>query len=213
MRKTITSFAVAAVFGLFGFGQAAAQACFANLASNGQGFVQARTGFTEGAWSLGGSAGGNLHGPVSLSAGFSHLMFDNSDAAMSSVGAGAGIELSGMNFSLCPAATISYEWLSSEGELAGLDLDGVVFGGGLAFGKSLRAGDALSIVPHASATVMHSRASASFAGVSGTGSETFGAFDGGLLIGGSSVYFGPSVSITTLEGSDPVFGVALGLVL
>lgn len=213
MRKGITSFAVAAAFGLFGAGQAAGQACFGNAAANGQAFVQGGADFTEGAWGVGGSVGGNLQGPVSLSAGFSHLMFDNSDAAMSSVGASAGVELEGLDLSVCPAASLNYQWLSSEGELAGLDVDGVVFGGGLALGKALPAGDALSLTPHASATVMHTRASASFGGISGTDSETFGSFSGGVLIGGSSVYFGPSVSITTLEGSDPVFGAALGLVL
>lgn len=214
MRKGITSFAVAAAFGLFGVGQAAAQACFANTASAGQGFVQGGASFTDGAWGLGGSVGGNLQGPLSLSAGFGHMMLDNSDVAFSSIGAGAGVELSGLDLSVCPAVSLSYEWLSNEGELSELDADadGVLFGGGLSLGKALPAGEALSVTPHGSAAVVHSRASGSLGGFSATGSDTYGSFAGGLLLGGSSVYFGPSVSITTLEGSEPVFGATLGLV-
>ena len=46
--------------------------------------------------------------------------------------------------------------------------------------------------------------------VSDTESETYGAFSVGLTLGGDAVYGGPSVGLTTLEGSDPVFSVGVG---
>lgn len=188
----------------------AAQACLGNVAAPGQGFAAVGASFTDGAWGPGASIGANTDGPLAVQAGVGHTLFDNSDAAVTSVSGTAAGEVPAENVSICPAGSVAYQWLSNEGELEGLDADGVVLEGGMAVGVDVRTEDGLRFIPRASAAVVHNRATVSVGDVSGTGSETYGAFALGMMLGGNTVYGGPSVSFTTLENSDPVFSGALG---
>lgn len=187
------------------------QACLGNGAVPGQGYAAASASFTDGAWALGGTAGGNLDGPVSVQAGVSHTLFDNTDLATTSFGGSAAVDLasSGSGLSACPVMGISYQWLSNDAGL-NVDADGVIVGGGFAVGTAIESKSSLRFIPQAIATVVHDRATVSGGGVSVTESETYGSFSGAFLLAGNSVYAGPSASVTTLEGSDPVFSATLG---
>lgn len=190
----------------------AAQACLANGAAPGQGFAGVGASFTDGAWAPGANIGANTNGPFAVQADVDHTLFDNSDAAITSVSGTAAAEVPAENLSICPVGSVGYQWLSNEGEFEGLDIDGVVLAGGMALGVDVRTEDGFRFIPRASAAVAHSRATISVGEVSGTGSDTYGAFGLETMIGGESVYGGPAVSFTTVEGSDPVFSAALGFV-
>lgn len=186
----------------------AAQACTGNHAVHGQGFISGNATFTEGANGFGGSVGGFTNGPIFVAAGYSRVNFDNSDIAANGVDVALGAELDGPDFSLCPVVGFGYAWFSNFP--FGVDVDGFEFDGGIAIGKSF--GESTLFTPHASASVIHVRASASFEGESATESETGGAFAAGFSLGSSDFYGGPTVSITTLDGgSDPVFSIGLGV--
>lgn len=202
--------------GLLGLGlpgSAAAQACLGNTASGGQGFASAGASFTDGAWGLAAGAGANTRGPFAVQGGLSHTMLDDSDLAFTALSTTVAAELPSEGVSVCPAASLGYQWLSDEGELSGFDVDadGVLLGGGLAVGVDVRSEDGFRFIPRGSAAVIHDRATVSIAGVSATESETYGAFAAEMVLGGSSVYGGPGVSITTREDSDPVFSLGLGV--
>lgn len=191
--------------------QAAAQACLANGAAPGQGHASAAASFTDGAWALGGTLGSNLEGAPALQANVTHTFVDNTDATTTAVGGTAAADVApSATASVCPVASVSYQWLSDDAG-TDLDADGVALGGGLAIGAELGSDNsAISFIPQATGAVVHDRATVSAGGVSETDSETYGSFSGALMVAGESVYAGPSASITTLEGSDPVFSITLG---
>ena len=106
---------------------------------------------------------------------------------------------------------VSYVWLANDAGFSSLDVDGVVLAGGLGIGGRLVGESGFAFIPSFRAQVQHARGSASFGGVSGTGSDTYGAFAGGLTLAFGSMFFGPRISITTQDQSDPVFGAVLGV--
>lgn len=202
----------AATLTLFFPVHAAAQACLGNVAGPGQGWASAGASFTDGAWAMGGAVGGNLESPVSLEGAVSHTLYDNTDAAATGLTGTAAAEVGSpeSEVSVCPAASLSYRWLSNDAG-TGLEADGVVLGGGLGVGTVVQSAESgLRFVPRATGALVHDRFTASFGGVSSTESQTYASFSGQVLLAGESVYAGPSASITTLEGADPVFSLTLG---
>jgi hypothetical protein len=193
------------------------QACLGLPTQDGQGFLTAGAAFTDGAWAPGATVGYDGRGPVSVSAGYAHVLYDNSDIAVSAVGGGLAVEVPNLPVSLCPRAVVSYEWLSNEGEWAGLepDVDGVAFGGGLSLGHRFESeASDFAFIPAVSAQVIHNRASLSFgAGESQTDSDTYAAFAGGFSLAVGRAFLTPSLGFTTLSGSDATFGIALGVAL
>lgn len=185
----------------------AAQACTGNHAVHGQGFIDASVSFTEDATGFGGSVGGFTNGPIFVAGSYTRLDFDDSDLAANGVGLGLGAELAGPNLSVCPAFAVGYSWFSNVP--FGIDINAWDFSGGFLIGKSF--GEALLFTPHASAAVIHIRATASLEGENETESDTGGQFAAGFNLGSNSFYGGPTVSITTFEGSDPVFSISAGV--
>lgn len=184
-----------------------AQACTGNHAAHGQGRLGAGVSFTEGATGYGVSGGGFTNGPIFVGAGYSRLNFDNSDLAASSLSVAIGAEVSGPEFSLCPVVAFGFAWFSNVP--FDVDLNSIELDGGLLIGKSF--GEKLLVTPHASATVIHIRATASLEGVDVTESDTGAGFGAGFTLGSNQFYGGPSIFITTFEGSDPVFSIGVGV--
>lgn len=210
MRRFATALAVTAL-GLAA-GQLNAQACLGNGAFGGQGYLTGAASFTDGAWALSGDLGVNTTGPISGQIGFGHSMLDNSDVAVSSVGGTLAAEIEGLDVSVCPLGFGGYQWLSSEGELTGVDADGIFVGGGLGIGGRIESESGFAFIPAVGASVVHDRATFSFEGVSVTGTDTYGSFAGGFLVGKGHIYLAPAVSITTQDEADPVFTAGLNLV-
>lgn len=213
MRRAAPIF-VAVTVAVLGFpAGVASQACLGNPASDGGGFASAGASFTDGAWGLGASAGANTTSAFAIQGGISHTMLDDSDLAFTALSSTGAVELPAEGVSLCPAASLGYQWLSNEGEFSGLDVsaDGVILGGGMSIGVDVQSDEGFHFIPRGSAAVVHDRATLSAGGVSTTESATYGAFNAEMVLGGSSVYGGPGLSITTQENSDPVFSIRLGL--
>ena len=185
----------------------AAQACTGNHAVHGQGFIDASVSFTEGATGFGGSVGGFTNGPIFVAGSYTRLDFDNSDLAANGISAAFGAELAGPEVSVCPAFSVGYGWFSNVP--FGIDINEWDFSGGLLIGKSF--GESTLFTPHASAAVIHVRITASLDGESDTESDTGGIFAAGFSLGTNDFYGGPSVSITTFAGSDPVFSITAGV--
>ena len=185
----------------------AAQACTGSPVNPGNGFLQGSVAFTDGAFGYGISGGGMTGGNVILGASLSRTELDNTDQGVMDITGTLGIELPGPDFSLCPAASVGYSWVTG---LSGGDVDGFTFGGGLGIGQTF--GDELLVTPYGNAALVHTRVTASASGFSATGSETYGQFGAGVTVGSESFYAGPSISICTLEGCDPVLGIVAGAV-
>lgn len=189
--------------------QLSAQSCMGSHALHGQGQFGAGVSFTDGAVGYGLSAGTFTRGPLFINGGYTRTDYDDIDLSGNEVGAMIGAELDVSNqVSLCPAARFGYNWFGEVPE--GADLDGITLAAGMGAGRTF--GDDLLFTPHGSIAVAHQRLSASVFGESITESETFGQFAAGLNVGSDRFFAGPSISFSTLDGSDPVFGVGANIV-
>ncbi len=196
------------------------QACTGRGTVGGQGFVEGGVGFGNDArlYSLGG--GYDSEGPVTVS--FTGFFGDNDGMSPNFYGGGGGIliEVTEQPLNVCPNFALSYSRLEEIEELEDLgidlDLDLWTASAGIAFGLAVPAGDSgVFVMPVAAPALLavHGRGSVEFAGEIEEDSETqveFGA-TAGLFFGGSRLYGGVSVNVTTIEGSDPTFGLGFGV--
>lgn len=189
-------------------GTLSAQACAGSHATHGQASLGAGVSFTDGAVGYGLAGGGFMNSPLFMSGGYTRVNYDDTDAGGNELSATLGAELPGPRFSLCPAASFGYSWFDGLSE--GTGLDGMVFGAGLGAGRTF--GDRTLFTPHGSVSLVHVRSSASVGDFSATESDTGAAFAAGFKLGTDRFHAGPSVSVTTFDGSDPVFNVGAGMV-
>lgn len=196
------------------------QACTGRGTVGGQGFVEGGVGFGNDArvYSIGG--GYDSEGPVTVS--FAALFGDSDERNPDSYGGGGSllIEVTNQPVVVCPVFALSYSRLEEIEELedlgVDLDLDLWTASAGVAFGVAVPAGESgVFVMPFAAPSLLalHGRGSVEFAGEVEEGSETeveFGA-TGGLFFGGSRLFGGISVTATTIEDSDPTFGLGFGV--
>jgi hypothetical protein len=196
------------------------QACSGRGTIGGQGFIEAGVGFGNDArlYSMGG--GYDSQGPVTVSFAASFADADGDAPNAYAGGGGLLIQVTETPVNVCPIFTVSYSRLEEIEELEdlGLDLDLDLWtaSAGVAFGVAVPAGDSgVFVMPFAAPALLalHGRASAEFEGVTDEESDTeveFGA-TGGLFFGGSRLYGGITVTATTIEDSDPTFGLGFGV--
>ncbi len=201
---------LAAAVGLASPRSVVAQACLGVSTHDEDRFISARTSFTEGAWAPGGTLGYDAPGPVSVSGSFDYTLYDNSDVGVARVLGNVAVEVPNLVVSVCPVVGGGYQWLANEGELAGLDADGLLLAGGVAIGGRLESRSGLTVIPYGGAAVVHDRATFRFGSLSATESDTYGNIWLGFALAVGTVYLGPRVSFFTEEGSDAIFSVELG---
>lgn len=193
------------------------QACTGRGTVGGQGFVEAGVGFGNDArvYSMGGGYDGE--GPTTVS--FAALFGDSDGDAPDSYGVGGDIviEVTERPVNVCPAFGVTYSRLEELEELGiDLGLDFWVASAGIGFGVAVPAGDSgVFVMPFAAPRLLavHGRGSVEFEGEVEEGSDTeieFGA-TGGLFFGNSRLYGGLQVTATTIEDSDPTFGLGFGV--
>lgn len=196
------------------------QACTGRGTVGGQGFVDAGVGFGNDARVYGLGGGYDSRGPTTVR--FAGIFGDNDDDFPDTYGAGGNIliEVTADPLSVCPNFGLTYSRFEEVEELEDLgidlDLDFWTASAGVAFGVAVPAGDSgVFVMPVAAPALLavHRRGSMEFAGEVEEDSETeveFGA-TAGLFFGGSRLYGGVSVNATTIEDSDPTFGLGFGV--
>ena len=187
-----------------------AQACIGVGSHDGQGFMVGGAAFTDEAWGPSLALGYDAHGPVTFGVEGVYTMIDNSSFSLVDTGAFFAAEVPGLGFSLCPVASGSYTFIANDG---GFNIDGdqFTFGGGLAVGGTISSSPDFAFLPSLTAQVVHSRATGSVGGASGTVSATHARLGGALILGFGPVFVGPSISILTADGADPVIAGRLGV--
>lgn len=188
-----------------------AQACLGVPTHDRQGFLTARAAFSDGYWMPGGAIGYDAPGPVAGSVGFDYALYDNTDVGVARVLGQIVLEVPDLPVSICPGFGGGYQWLADDAG-TGIDADGVLLAGGVAIGGRLETSSGFAIIPHASGSVVHDRASFRSGTVTATDSETYGMFWTGFVIAAGSVYLGPRVTFFTRSGTDPEFSAELGVV-
>lgn len=194
---------------------ASAQACIGVPSSDGQFTLIGAAGFMDGAKSFGGGVAANLVGPISLGAGYRLVTFDDLDTNANAFNANAAYELSVPSVSICPATGIEYMRWSEDVDNVKVTITSTVIPVGVGVGRSFVAGDdflvTLFALPHflyVRGTVRGSEGNVSVS-VSDSSNEFGSAL--GIRFGSRTFYAGAGVSITTIEDSDPVFSLSLGV--
>lgn len=193
------------------------QECFGALRDGEVGVGAGATIFDGGA-SYGGGIDYNGNGLVSLGAGFSITTLDDFDENWKGVGGSLGIEIPGLEFGLCPWAGVSYSWIEFTEAGGTADFSTLRIPLGLAIGKAFEVGDEAYFIPTASAALLWYRNEGNVT-IFGVGSEsaqnTQTEFSGS--VGGTfrikKVYFGLGAGFTTIEQSEPTYGIGVGFVV
>lgn len=177
------------------------QACRGIGSRDGQGYVGFGSAFGDGVNGYSLVGGFDASGPITI--GVSGTFADVEDSSIDAYGAGVGLlaEIPNLPISVCPGGGVSF--LTAEE----LDVDFWSGTAGVAIGGALPLSDTVHLNLFASPDLLVVRGS--IYDLSDT--ETEFAFSGGLAISGPVMYAGGSVSITTIEGSDPTFSVGAGL--
>ena len=194
-----------------------AQACFGTPTTDGQWGIRGSLGLASSAKSYGAEVNFDLAGPLSIGGGYTMVDIENTSTNGNSFGGGVAFELSVPNISMCPTARVVYNRIHDESFGAQATVNQFVVPIGFGVGMVFPAGPGLNMVLFGEPQFLFIRSSVDAS--SGLGSfsasdtdNQFGA-DLGLRFSSSSFFAGASVSLTTIEDSDPVFGFTLGVLV
>jgi len=196
-----------------------AQVCTGFPTVDGQKAITAAVGFPDGGklYSLAGSV--DLIGPLSVNGNLNLGTIDDVDDKLYGAGANVAYELKGLGFSACPVVGLSYSRMKMEDaeEEASLTVSSFDVPIGFGVGQTFAAGSNANFGVYAVPQFIISRGKMEMEveGISVDDSETdtyFGANIGALFQTGS-FFAGGSVFVSSLENSDAVFSVNLGVLL
>jgi hypothetical protein len=197
-----------------------AQACLGFPTADGQFAPAGLVDFTEGSRAYGADFSGNLVGPFSFVLGYSLIDIEDVDTNGNAFRGLAGFELSVPGVSMCPAGGIRYARAHEDDPDIQAEVTAtlVTVPVGFGVGKRFMAGPNFYVTlfgfPHY--LYVDAKLSAELPGggefsFSDSNSE-FGA-DLGIRFGTSTFFAGASVGLTTIEDSDPTFGLIVGVIL
>jgi hypothetical protein len=208
--------AILCFFAIFFLAEAgSAQACLGSPALPGQFALGGQVSFTDGATGFGGGVTANLANPLAIGAFVEITDVDGLDKNITTVGGTVAYELPLAGVSGCPIAGVSYSTFGDTFDGIGVDISRVALPIGFGLGASLDLQNNMVLIPSGSVQLLYFRdkVSASFAGETFSESDTsteVGASIGATL--GLGQFFGRgAVSLTTIEDSDPVVSITIGL--
>ena len=216
--KTVSALALLLAGGLIAAQEAHAQACLGIPAGPGRYALGGSVGFTDGATNYGAGLLANLEGPLSVGATYTLTKIDDVEENFNSFDGILAFELPLQGISACPATGLGYGRIGSDADQLGISvtLTNLVVPVGLGLGHTFSGSGSLSLTVHAMPQFLYIRTTgkASNGSLSIEETETANEFGTtlGFRIGLPQMFFGAGVSLTTIEDSDPVFSIGLGLV-
>jgi hypothetical protein len=196
----------------------AAQACLGIPVGEGAYTIGALGSFTEGRKSFGPNVQVNIEGPLAVSAGYRMTIYDDVDPNGHGVSGMIAYDLALEGLSMCPVVGLSYDRISeSEDDITGR-VSSTVIPIGLGIGKTFSsATESLAVTLSATPQFLYVRTSVGIFGDEGsiTVSDSSTEFGASLnaVVGTGTFYFGAGVLLTSIEESDPVFGIGVGAFL
>lgn len=214
--KTVSALVLLLAGGMITAEETLAQACLGNPAGPGRFALGGAIGFTDGATGYKASLLANLEGPLAVGASYTLTDVDDIDENVNSFGGTIAYELPLQGISACPATGLGYSRFSMDFGL-GIEVEAssLSIPIGLGLGHTFTADGPLALTLYAVPQFLYMRTrSEASDGIdefeeTDTSSE-FGAALG-FTLGLRQVFFGAAVSLTTVEDSDPVFSIGVGL--
>jgi hypothetical protein len=196
----------------------AAQACFGFPTSDGQFGLAGVVDFTEGTRGYGADFNANLAGPVSFILGYSLVDIEDIDTNGNSFRGLAGFELSVPSVSMCPGAGVRYSRAHEASDVVQAEATAtlITIPVGVGVGKQIAAGQNFYVTlfgfPHY--LYVDAKLTAKIPGQEFEFSDNSSEFgtDLGIRFGTSAFFAGAGVTLTTIEDSDPSFGLIVGII-
>ncbi len=212
MKRMISTTLVMAALALPGMLQA--QACIGVPSQDRQFGLAGAMGFTEGQKMYGGELSANLAGPLTVGGGYALVKPDDVDTNGNHFTGRAAFELPVASVSVCPTSGLGYTRFHEEEAGESATVTATVIPVGVGFGKSMRAGENMSITFAAIPQFLYIKNRVETSGTLNMEAEdsenAFGA-ELGVNLGMRSWYVGGGASFNTVDGSEPVFQVGLGI--
>lgn len=216
--KSVSALALLLAGGLIAAQEARAQACLGSPAGPGRFALGGSVGFPDGATNYSAGLLANLEGPFSVGANYTLTKIDNVDENFNSFDGIVAYELPLQGISACPATGLGYSRIGSDVPELGVSatLTSVVIPVGLGLGYTFSGRGPLSLTLHALPQFLYIRTTGELSDgdISIQDTETASEFGTslGFRIGLQQMFFGAGVALTTIEDSDPVFSVGLGVI-
>ncbi len=203
---------------------ASTQACTGNPGRSGQSSAGGNASLTDGAAGFTGRYSRNLPGPLGVGVEAGYINVDAADFNVYTLGGQVSVEAKMLPLEICPVAGfkyVSFETIEFGG--SEVDLSGWVLPIGVAIGNVTQTESGLRVLPFIipQVQILHSSADAEvpsafsgcapcLLGSSGTNAEF--AIDIGATLAGESVFGTFSVSVTTMEHSNPTVNFGGGFI-
>lgn len=199
-------------------GSVTAQACLGTPAGPGQYAIGGLVGFTDGATSYSGGFAANVAGPFAFRLDGGVTTYDAFEPNSVGFAADVGYELPVTGVSVCPRAGFGYSRLSETVNSVTGSLSQFTVPIGMGLGKTFHGeNQEFGVTLYAVPSFLYIRVSGSLSegGASLSATESYSEFGTvlGTILNFSSFFVGGGVTITTLEGSDPQFGVGFGFLI
>lgn len=196
--------------------QAAGQACIGVPIPNGSFGIAGHYQTTDGATGFGAALTANLAGPLSLQGRYTRFDLDGIDDDANAFGGTIAFEVPNLAFSVCPFAGVDYTKLSATDPEFEIDMEitETVIPIGIGLGYTFPASPTLGLTIYGMPQFMHIRSKFSVPVFDDESfkdeANEFGA-DVGFRLSTRSFFGGAGVMFTTLEESDPVFSIVVGV--
>ena len=192
---------------------ARAQSCTGVPTRDRQFAVMGDLALTDGATGFGAGVSANLKGPLSISGGYMLTNYDVGGPSGNGIEAGAAYEVKLRKLSrmsVCPTVGVEYAWVSEAGE----KLATTVIPVGIGFGRNVVDKPKFDMMAYAVPQFMHVRSHMESEALAIDATSSDNAFGSilGARFASARFFGGASVSLNTLEGSNPVFGVTVGYI-
>lgn len=186
------------------------QACMGTPLLPHQISIAGNVAFAEGTTTYGGELSAYAY-PVIVSGGYALSTIDNIDPHMNHFSGSLAFEVPDLAFSACPFAGVGYSRISEEVQGITAALSSLAISGGFAIGADLPVGPNFSFIPYAAPNFSYIRTNAALDDIEGSDSSNeFGATLG-LTLSGGVMFAGGAVSLSTIDESEPLFSVGLGI--
>jgi hypothetical protein len=194
--------------------EAHAQACTGVPTRDSQLALMGDLSLTDGATGYGASASKNFMGPWTFGAGYTLTSYDGDGPNGNGIDANAAYEVKLRKLprmSVCPTAGVAYGWVSEGGE----KVSSTIIPVGVGLGQKVVDGSNIDMMVYGVPQFMHIRTHMESEALGIDASSSDNAFGGtlGARFASAQFFGGASVSFTTLEGSDAVFGLTLGWIV
>lgn len=205
---------------LLGVVEAAAQTCLGVASADGQTALAMEAGFSQESRLYGISVAANLHGPLSLSGGWSLIKTRDISTNGDGLGVALAFVLPVPRAFLCPTVGAALTRSQRFDGRALVTISRTSIPVGFSVGERITVGSDLSLTGYVKPQFLFTRTSLAYESGDFIGTDEEGALKGsefgldtGLRLSSRTIFVGGALGLTTLDDDDPRFTATVGMLV